>query len=57
MAQTAQVYYGTGLATAMRTDLGAVYEKAILKALAITNKMVQYYVEKRMVRTTTTCSQ
>jgi hypothetical protein len=38
LTQTAQVYYGTGLATAMRTDLGAVYEKAILKALAITKK-------------------
>ncbi|MEH7747522.1 DUF3231 family protein, partial [Neobacillus drentensis] len=36
LAQTAQVYYGTGLAGAMRTDLAVVYEKTILKTLAIT---------------------
>lgn len=27
LAQTAQVYYGTGLAGAMRTDLAVIYEK------------------------------
>lgn len=36
LAQTAQVYHGTGLAGAMRTDLGVVYEKTILKTLVIT---------------------
>ncbi len=36
LSQTAQVYHGTGLAAAMRTDLGIVYEKAILKTLVIT---------------------
>ncbi|MED1471737.1 DUF3231 family protein [Bacillus salipaludis] len=36
LAQTAQVYYGTGLASAMRTDLAFVYEKTILKTLAMT---------------------
>jgi hypothetical protein len=36
LSQTSQVYHGTGLAAAIRTDLGVVYEKAILKTLVIT---------------------
>lgn len=47
LAQTAQVYYGTGLATAMRTDLGAVYEKAILKSLAITKTWFDIMVKNK----------
>lgn len=47
LVQTAQVYYGTGLATAMRTDLGAVYEKAILKTLAITKKWFDIMVKNK----------
>ena len=31
--QTAQAYHGTGLATAMRTDLVAAYESTILQNL------------------------
>jgi hypothetical protein len=34
--QVAQIYNGTGLATVMRTDLLATYEKIILKKIAIT---------------------
>ncbi|MCM3602982.1 DUF3231 family protein [Robertmurraya korlensis] len=47
LAQTAQVYYGTGLATAMRTDLGGVYEKAILKSLAITKNWFDLMVKNK----------
>lgn len=38
LVQTAQVYYGTGLAGSMRTDLALTYEKAILKSLKVTRK-------------------
>jgi hypothetical protein len=47
LAQAAQVYYGTGLATAMRTDLGAVYEKAILKSLALTKNWFDIMVKNK----------
>ncbi|MBT2692744.1 DUF3231 family protein [Bacillus sp. ISL-55] len=36
--QAAQVYHGTGLASAMRTDLIATYETIILKNLMVTKK-------------------
>ncbi|MFD5850006.1 DUF3231 family protein [Cytobacillus oceanisediminis] len=38
LAQTAQGYYGTGLAGSKRTDLALAYEKANLKTLGITRK-------------------
>ncbi|WP_163103455.1 DUF3231 family protein [Peribacillus alkalitolerans] len=38
LAQTAQIYHGTGLASAMRTDLVAAYETAILKNLVVTKR-------------------
>ncbi|MDQ6596464.1 DUF3231 family protein [Bacillus salipaludis] len=47
LAQTAQVYHGTGLAAAMRTDLGVVYEKAILKTLAITKNWFDIMVKNK----------
>jgi hypothetical protein len=36
--QAAQVYHGTGMASAMRTDLIATYERIILKNLMVTKK-------------------
>ncbi|WEG18954.1 DUF3231 family protein [Alkalihalophilus pseudofirmus] len=46
LLQTAQAYHGTGLASAMRTDLAVTYEKVILKNLIVTkewfNLMTQY---------------
>jgi hypothetical protein len=46
LLQTAQAYHGTGLASAMRTDLAVTYEKVILKNLMVTkewfNIMTQY---------------
>ncbi|OIJ14083.1 hypothetical protein BKP35_07735 [Anaerobacillus arseniciselenatis] len=46
LMQTAQAYHGTGLASAMRTDLVVTYEKIILKNLMVTkewfNIMTQY---------------
>ncbi|WP_209122286.1 DUF3231 family protein [Alkalihalobacillus sp. BA299] len=46
LLQTAQAYHGTGLASAMRTDLAVTYEKIILKNLMVTkewfNIMTQY---------------
>jgi hypothetical protein len=47
LAQTAQVYYGTGLAGAMRTDLAVVYEKTILKTLAITKSWFDIMVKNK----------
>ncbi len=47
LAQTAQVYYGTGLATTIRSDLGVVYEKAILKSLAITKDWFDIMVKNK----------
>lgn len=47
LAQTAQVYYGTGLAGAMRTDLAVAYEKAILKTLAITKNWFDIMVKNK----------
>ncbi|MGD6801890.1 DUF3231 family protein [Rossellomorea aquimaris] len=38
LLQVAQAYHGTGLATAMRTDLVMTYEKTILKNLSVTKK-------------------
>lgn len=38
LLQTAQAYHGTGLASAMRTDLAMTYEKIILKNLTVTKK-------------------
>ncbi|WP_159862448.1 DUF3231 family protein [Cytobacillus sp. AMY 15.2] len=47
LVQTAQVYYGTGLAGSMRTDLALTYEKAILKSLGITRKWFGIMVKKK----------
>ncbi|MDQ6598940.1 DUF3231 family protein [Bacillus salipaludis] len=47
LAQTAQVYYGTGLASAMRTDLAVVYEKSILKTLALTKNWFDIMVKNK----------
>ncbi|ARK32517.1 DUF3231 family protein [Halalkalibacter krulwichiae] len=38
LLQTAQAYHGTGLASAMRTDLALTYEKIILKNLMVTKE-------------------
>ncbi|MFA9457862.1 DUF3231 family protein [Halalkalibacter sp. AB-rgal2] len=38
LLQTAQAYHGTGLASAMRTDLVLTYEKIILKNLMVTKE-------------------
>lgn len=38
LLQTSQAYHGAGLASAMRTDLVAAYEKIILKNLMVTNE-------------------
>ncbi|MDR4947242.1 DUF3231 family protein [Neobacillus cucumis] len=47
LAQTAQVYYGTGLAGAMRTDLAVIYEKTILKTLAMTKNWFDIMVKNK----------
>ncbi|MED4225947.1 DUF3231 family protein [Neobacillus cucumis] len=47
LGQTAQVYYGTGLAGAMRTDLAVVYEKSILKTLVLTKSWFDIMVENK----------
>ncbi|TDK54741.1 DUF3231 family protein [Bacillus salipaludis] len=47
LGQTAQVYYGTGLAGAMRTDLAVVYEKTILKTLTLTKSWFDIMVENK----------
>lgn len=49
LVQTAQVYYGTGLAGSMRTDLALVYEKAILKSLGITRKWFGIMVKNKWI--------
>ncbi|WP_428912257.1 DUF3231 family protein [Niallia sp. Krafla_26] len=43
--QTAQAYHGTGLASAMRTDLVATYEKTILQNLMVIKKWFNLMVE------------
>ncbi|MEH7345757.1 DUF3231 family protein [Bacillus sp. JJ1532] len=43
--QTAQAYHGTGLASAMRTDLVATYEKTILQNLMVIKKWFNIMVE------------
>ena len=45
--QTAQVYHGTGLATAMRTDLVAAYESAILQNLKTLKKWFNIMVQNK----------
>ncbi|MEH7098470.1 DUF3231 family protein, partial [Neobacillus vireti] len=47
LGQAAQVYYGTGLAGAMRTDLALVYEKTILKTLTLTKNWFNIMVENK----------
>ncbi|SFB11646.1 MULTISPECIES: DUF3231 family protein [unclassified Bacillus (in: firmicutes)] len=47
LVQTAQVYYGTGLAGAMRTDIAVAYEKAVLKALGITKNWFDIMVKNK----------
>lgn len=47
LAQTAQVYYGTGLAGSMRTDLAVAYEKAVLKVLGITKNWFDLMVKNK----------
>ncbi len=46
--QAAQLYHGTGLASAMRTDLITTYESIILKNLMVTKKW--FYVNKSPLR-------
>lgn len=43
--QAAQIYHGTGLASAMRTDLIATYESTIFKNLMITKKWFKIMVQ------------
>lgn len=45
--QAAQVYHGTGLASAMRTDLVTTYESVILKNLMVTKKWFNIMVENK----------
>ncbi|RAS73256.1 DUF3231 family protein [Priestia endophytica] len=45
--QTAQAYHGTGLASAMRTDLITTYEGTILKNLMITKKWFDIMVKNK----------
>jgi hypothetical protein len=45
--QAAQVYHGTGLASAMRTDLVTAYESIILKNLMVTKKWFNIMVENK----------
>jgi hypothetical protein len=47
LAQPAQICYGTGLASAMRTDLGVAYEKAIQKNLLITKNWFDIMVKNK----------
>ncbi|MEH7010661.1 DUF3231 family protein [Neobacillus niacini] len=47
LAQTAQVYHGTGLASAMRTDLGLAYETAILKNILVTKNWFDIMVKNK----------
>jgi Protein of unknown function (DUF3231) len=45
--QAAQNYHGTGLASAMRTDLVAAYEGTILKNLRVTKKWFDLMVQNK----------
>jgi len=45
--QTAQIYHGTGLATAMRTDLVATYESTILQNLRVIKKWFNLMVQNK----------
>ncbi|WP_129732027.1 DUF3231 family protein [Ectobacillus funiculus] len=45
--QAAQAYHGTGLASAMRTDLVAIYESIILKNLMVTKKWFNLMVQNK----------
>ncbi|WP_078379266.1 DUF3231 family protein [Sutcliffiella halmapala] len=45
--QTAQAYNGTGLASAMRTDLVMTYESVILKNLTVTKKWYNIMVKNK----------
>ena len=45
--QAAQVYHGTGLASAMRTDLVTTYEGIILKNLMVTKKWFNIMVKNK----------
>ncbi|GKU81312.1 DUF3231 family protein [Niallia sp. NCCP-28] len=45
--QAAQTYHGTGLASAMRTDLVTTYESTILKNLLVTKKWFNLMVENK----------
>ncbi|MEH7142325.1 DUF3231 family protein, partial [Priestia megaterium] len=45
--QAAQVYHGTGLASAMRTDLVTTYEGIILKNLIVTKKWFDIMVKNK----------
>ncbi|MDP4107137.1 MAG: DUF3231 family protein [Bacillota bacterium] len=45
--QAAQAYHGTGLASAMRTDLVTTYETNILKTLMITKEWFNIMVQKK----------
>ncbi|MGP4081529.1 DUF3231 family protein [Pseudalkalibacillus sp. R45] len=45
--QAAQAYHGTGLASAMRTDLVTIYEGTILKNLTVTKKWFNIMVQNK----------
>ncbi|RBW67288.1 DUF3231 family protein [Bacillus taeanensis] len=45
--QAGQVYHGTGLASAMRTDLATTYESIILKNLTVTKKWFNIMVQNK----------
>jgi Protein of unknown function (DUF3231) len=45
--QAAQVYHGTGLASAMRTDLVTTYESTILKTLMVTKKWFDIMMQNK----------
>jgi hypothetical protein len=47
LAQASQNYHGTGLASAMRTDLVTAYESVILKNLMITKKWFNIMVQNK----------
>ncbi len=45
LLQTAQAYHGTGLATAIRTDLAVTYKKIILKNIMVTKEWFNLMTE------------
>ena len=45
--QAAQTYHGAGLASAMRTDLVAIYEATILQNLMVTKKWFNVMVKNK----------